>query len=356
MPPPPVRAGLIGYGLAGRCFHAPFLATTPGWRMAAIVTGDEERQRQAGREHPDARVLPAVDQLWDAAEDLDVIVVATPNRAHVPLGHAALDAGLAVVIDKPLAASTTEARTLIAAARTRGRLLTVFQNRRWDGDFLTVQRLLREGRLGQPLRFESRFERWRPEPISGWREQAAPEEAGGLLFDLGSHLVDQALRLFGPAESVYAEVDVRRPGVAVDDDTFVALTHGSGVRSHLFMSVMAGQRGPRMRLVGSLGTYTKFGMDVQEAALRAGRQPDEPGWGEEPEDDWGLVGAGNDLRRVRTEAGAYQEFYTGVAKALREGAPPPVDPDDAVAALTVIEAARRSSAERRVIAVTPSPA
>jgi predicted dehydrogenase len=203
--------------------------------------------------------------------------------------------------------------------------------------------------LGQPLRVESRFERWRPEPRPGWREQADPEEAGGLLYDLGSHLVDQALLLFGPAESVFAEVDCRRAGAAVDDDTFVALTHRSGVRSHLFMSVMAGQVGPRFRLLGSSGAYTKFGMDVQEEALRAGQRPDGPGWGEEPPDRWGQIGSGDQLEPVRTEAGAYQRFYAGIVAAIRDGAPAPVDADDAVATLEVLEAARRSSSEQRIV-------
>lgn len=346
-----VRAGLIGYGVAGQCFHAPFLATTPGLRLSAIVTRDETRQRLAARTHPDARILSTADQLWEIARELDVVVVAAPNRAHVPLGHAALEAGLDVVIDKPIAPSASEARTLIAAARQRGRMLTVFQNRRWDGDFLTLQRLLYEGRLGQPLRFESRFERWRPEPRPGWRERAEPEEAGGLLYDLGSHLVDQALLLFGPAASVYAELDCRRPGVEVDDDTFLALTHRSGVHSHLWMSVMAAQPGPRMRVLGSLAAYTKFGMDVQEEALRAGERPDVPGWGEEPVDRWGQIGVGDHLQRVRTEAGAYQHFYAGVVKAIRDGAAAPVDPGDAVATLEALDAARRSSEERRVVVI-----
>ena len=315
------------------------------------MTGDDERQRTAARDHPGARILSTPAQLWDIAKDLDVVVVATPNRAHVPLGHAALDAGLAVVIDKPLAPSAAEARALIEAAQQRGRLLTVFQNRRWDGDFLTLRRLLDEGRLGQPLRFESRFERWRPEPSQGWRERSAPDEAGGLLFDLGSHLIDQALRLFGPAETVYAELDRRRPGVEVDDDAFVALTHRSGVRSHLFMSAMAAQPGPRMRVLGSVAAYTKFGLDVQEAALREGRRPDEAGWGQEPDECWGRLGSDGDLHPVPTEAGAYQQFYAGVVAALRTGAPAPVDPHDAVEALEVIEAARQSAAERRVVAV-----
>ena len=267
----------------------------------------------------------------------------------MPLTRRALEAGLHVVVDKPLAPSATEGRRLVEEARHRGRLLTVYQNRRWDGDFLTLRRLLRDGALGEPLRFESRFERWRPTPKGGWRERGAPEEAGGLLYDLGSHLIDQALVLFGPAAAVYAEIDRRRPGAEVDDDAFVALTHASGVRSHLYMSAVAAQPAPRMRVLGTRAAYVKWGLDVQEEALRGGARPDRLGWGEEPSERWGTVGASDDTRPVRTEPGAYQRFYAGVVSALRDGAEPPVDPSEAVAALAVIEAARTSAADGRVV-------
>src|SRR3954452_15006244 len=194
-------------------------------------------------------------------------------------------------------------------------MLTVFQNRRWDGDFLTAQRLIAAGDLGRVMRFESRFERWRPELTEGWRESGDPEEAGGVLFDLGAHLIDQALQLLGPIESIYAELDARRPGAQVDDDAFVALRHISGARSHLWMSAVAADLGPRLRLLGDRAAYVKRGLDVQEAGLRAGGRPDEPGWGEEPESDWGIVGAGEDWTPVRTEAGAYVRFYEGVEQA-----------------------------------------
>jgi predicted dehydrogenase len=280
-----------------------------------------------------------------------VAVIATPNRTHVPLASAALSSGMHVVVDKPLARTAAEGRRLVDEARRRGRMLTVYQNRRWDGDFLTVRRLLRDGALGQPLRFESRFERWRPVPKPGWRESGDPGEAGGILFDLGSHLIDQALVLFGAVTHVYAELDRRRPGVQVDDDAFVALTHSSGVRSHLHMSAVAAQPGPRLRILGTSAAYVKHGLDVQEAALRAGASPDSSGWGVEPESQWGLLGADEKVEHVRTEPGAYQAFYGAVAASIRDGVPPPVSPDDSVAGLAIIEAARRSASEGRVIVV-----
>jgi scyllo-inositol 2-dehydrogenase (NADP+) len=237
---------------------------------------------------------------------------------------------------------------LIDAAKKRGVLLSVFQNRRWDGDFLTVRRLIADGALGTVYRFESRFERWRPEPRRTWREDGAPSEAGGLLYDLGSHLIDQALVLFGPATMVYAELERRRTGVVVDDDSFVALTHASGVRSHLWMSSVTAEAAPRMRVVGSRAAYTKYGLDVQEAALRAGTRPG-PGWGEEMPEHWGRLGTGEESHPVATEAGNYPEFYRLLERALRQGGTPPVVPEDAVQSLEVIDAARTSAAERRAI-------
>jgi predicted dehydrogenase len=345
----PSRVALIGYGLAGAVFHAPLIAAVRELELTAIVTRDEQRRVRAQREHPDATLLSSADEVWERADELDLVVVAAPNRAHVPLARSAIAAGLAVVVDKPLAASADEGRGLVRAALEGGVLLTVFQNRRWDGDFLTARRLLEERALGGLLRFESRFERWRPELSGGWRESAAVDEAGGLLYDLGSHLVDQALVLFGPVAQVYAELDTRRAGAKVDDDVFVALTHTSGVRSHLWMSAVAAQLGPRLRVIGHRAAYVKYGLDVQEESLRAGMRPGEPGWGEEPQERWGMLGAGDDVRPVPTAPGAYQRFYEGVAAALRGEAPLPVDPNEAVSVLEVLDAARASARDARVL-------
>ena len=345
----PIRVALLGYGLAGAVFHAPLNAAVEGLELAAIVTGDDERRSRARRDHPDAELLSSPDEVWERADDLDLAVVAAPNRTHVPLARSSIEAGLAVVVDKPLAASADEGRALVREARDRGVLLTVFQNRRWDGDFLTLQGLLAEDALGEVARFESRFERWRPELSSGWRESGDPKDAGGLLYDLGSHLVDQALYLFGPVSQVYAELETRRPGAQTDDDAFVALGHESSVRSHLWMSAVAAQAGPRFRVLGSRAAYVKYGLDVQEELLSTGRRPDDPLWGREPEDRWGTLGAGDQLARVPTVPGAYQRFYEDIVLALREGAPPPVEPEGVVAALEVLDAARDSARERRVV-------
>lgn len=343
-----IRVGVIGYGLAGSVFHAPLVAATAGMRLAVVVTGNAERAEQARRDHPGVEVVDGAERVWERAGELDLVVAASPNVTHVPLARAALQAGLAVVVDKPFAATAAEGQALVDEARRRNLLLSVFQNRRWDGDFLTLRRLLAEGALGDVHRYESRFERWRPAPKEGWRESADPAEAGGTLYDLGSHLVDQALVLWGPVRRVYAEVERRRPGVVVDDDAFVALEHASGVRSHLWMSAAAPEHDLRMRVLGTRAAYVKHGLDAQEAALREGARPGY-GWGTEPEARWGRLGAAESWTRIPTEPGDWPAYYAGIAASLRDGAPSPVDPADAVEGLRIIEAARRSAAEHRVI-------
>jgi len=305
-----------------------------------VVTTNGDRREQALREHPGVAVVGTADEVWERAAELDLAVIATPNKSHLPLGLAALEAGLAVVVDKPLALNATEARSLVDAAAERGRMLSAFQNRRWDGDFLTLRKLLAEKQLGRVHRFESRFERWRPQLGDGWRERIPAAEGGGLLLDLGSHLVDQAVQLFGPVRELYAEVAARREGAVADDDVFLALEHESGVRSHLWASVLAADPGPRFRVLGDRAAFVKHGLDVQEEALRAGRSPTEPGFGEEPRERWGRLVTGEEQSEVPTEPGSYSSFYAGVAASLRDGAPPPVDPRDAVAVLELLDEAR----------------
>ena len=350
--PDPLRVGLIGYGLAGAVFHAPLISAIGGLEVASVVTSNPDRRARAEADLPGVRVLDDAEALWEQAGEHDLVVVASPNRTHVPLARAAIEAGLAVVVDKPLAPTAADGRALVEAASAAGVPLTVFHNRRWDGDMLTVRRLLGEDAVGAVTRFESRFERWRPSVRpEAWRERGDRAEAGGLLFDLGSHLVDQALLLFGRPTHVYAEVEHRRPGAAVDDDTFVALAHRDGVRSHLWMSTVAALPQARMRLLGLAGAYVKDGLDGQEDALRNGRRPGEPDWGREPPDRWGRLARDDQVTRIETEPGAYERFYAGVERWLREGAPPPVDPADAVVGLEILEAAFASAEAADVVAL-----
>ncbi len=353
----PERAlAIIGYGLAGRVFHAPLIAATPGLRVAAIVTSDPERRRQARVDHPDAVVHSTPDELWARAAGIDAAVIATANDAHAPLATRAIDQGLAVVVDKPLALSLDQADALIAHAQRRGILLTAFQNRRWDSDQLTLAKLIGAGSLGTILRYESRFERWRPDAHpEAWREASTPEQGGGLLLDLGSHLVDQALQHFGPVESVYAEIANRR-GTPGDDDVFLALTHRSGTISHLHASALAAAPGPRLRVLGSDAALIVRELDSQEDRLRAGQRPDTtPDWGAEPDHARPRLIAGERSVPLQPEPGAWQTFYERFERALSSGTANdlPVDPRDAAEVLRVIDAARVSASEHRVVGCDP---
>jgi predicted dehydrogenase len=348
----PLRVGLIGFGLAGSAFHAPLIAAVPELRLDSIVTANPVRAEHARRVFPEARVLPDTEALFAAAGGHDLVVVASPNRFHVAHGLEAIEAGLHVVVDKPVAASAADARRLAAAAAEQGLVAAAFHNRRWDGDALTVLRLLSDGTLGKLLRFESRFERWRPEvDAARWRERPAPEDAGGVLFDLGSHLIDQALWLLGPPARVYAEVGRRRPGAQVDDDVFLAFESPGGAAVHLWMGHVTAQPGPRFRLLGSRSAYVKHGLDVQEAALRAGERPDASGFGREPRERWGMLGTEDAAAPIETEPGRYLAFYEGMVAAIHEEAPPPVPLSDAIAGLEVIEAARLSAERGAVVGV-----
>jgi predicted dehydrogenase len=358
---------LVGYGLAGSAFHAPLITTIEDFSLDIIVTANPERQQRAQARYPGARIVASADELWRSADELDLVVVASPNRTHVPLATTALRTGLPVVVDKPLCATAAEALALANLADEVGRMLSVYQNRRWDSDFLTLRGLIEAGELGDLWRYESRFERWRSTPSGLWRESGDPAEVGGLLYDLGSHLVDQALVLFGPASSVYAEVLVRRAGAQTDDDSFVALEHASGVRSHLWMNVIAAQPGPRFNVLGSVANFVKYGLDPQEMRLRNGERPGQPGdagpadgpprqWGEEPESAWGTLtrpgaASGPTQRVVPSIPGDYPAYYRGVAAALGDAAPPPVTAREAAATTAILEAARESARQKRPVAV-----
>lgn len=347
-----MEVAVVGYGLGGATFHAPFIHAAPDMRVAAIVTRDVERRAKATDDYPLARTVDTVDDLWSLVPRIDLVAVSSPSGTHFGLAKTVLEHGAHVVVDKPFAASASQAREIEAVAAKAGMLAIPFQNRRWDGDFLTVQRLMRDDALGDVHRFESRFDRWRAAPRPRWMAADASRNAEGIVYDIGSHLVDQALVLFGPASSVYAETDRRHPGVRVEDDAFIALTHVSGVRSHLYMTTMAAQPSLRIGVWGSRAAYVKHGLDGQEPALIAGARPGDAGWGEEQPAQWGRMGVGADAKHVRTERGAYERFYSGVADAILRGAEPPVRVSEAVASLTVLEAALQSAREGRPLSLS----
>ncbi len=344
---------MIGYGLAGSVFHAPLIASTPGLTVSTVVTGNPQRQAEARRAHSDSEVVSDASEVFKRASEHDFVVVAAPNDVHVELARRAIDAGLPVVVDKPLAPTAAEGRALVERAEELGVLITVFMNRRWDSDQLTLRRLLDEEKLGEVLRYESRLERWRPalSERKPWREVSSPEAGGGALLDLGSHLVDQAIELFGEVVRVYAEVESRRGGA--DDDAFLALEHRTGARSHLWASLLAAAPGPRLRVLGDRAAYLITDVDGQEDELRSGARPGgDEGWGVEPSERWGRLITGEGSEAVASERGNWPRFYIGLERALREGSPAPVDPWDAVTGLEVLDASRRSAATATVVATS----
>jgi predicted dehydrogenase len=333
------RIGLAGYGFGGRIFHAPLLAAAPGVEFAGVVTRSPERRGELERDHPGT---PAFESLADlAAAGAQAVAISTPAPTHIPLALEAIALGLAVVSDKPFALDAAQARTAVEAAEAAGVVLSVYQNRRWDSDLLTVRRLLERGELGEVTLFESSFERYAPDvPV--------PAAGGGILRDFGSHLVDQALLLFGSVASVYGEVS---GGGELDERFFAVLEHRDGMTTHLSGDWAQGAPGPRFRVRGSAGSYVIGGMDGQEEALIAGRSPATEGdaWGTEPPERWGRLQRGETSEPVPSERGRWDTYYPSFAAAVRGEAPVPVDPHDAVASLSVIDAIRASAAQRRAV-------
>jgi len=343
-----VRIGLVGYGFGGRYFHAPLIASAPGCELVGVVTRSPDRRAEVAHDH---RGVPVYDSLADlAAAGVDAVTVCTPAATHTALTEEALRAGLPVVCDKPFALDARTARETTELAERLGVLLTVYQNRRWDSDLLTVRRLLDAGDLGELLRFESAFERWAPDP-------APSPSGGGLLRDFGSHLVDQALHLFGPVEQVYAETQLVEP--ELENDFLLQLRHTSGIRSQITGAWRQSAPRPRFRLTGSAGTFVITSpMDGQEAALVAGRTPATAGaeWGREPDAVWGTLYRGTDAEVIASEPGHWDHFYDQFAAAVRGAGPVPVDPWNAVATAAVLDAARRSAAAGGSVEVpTTSP-
>lgn len=331
------RIGLIGFGLAGRYFHCPLIAAS-GLQLQAVATRRVEEVRQSFH---DAMVVATPAQLL-AREDIDLVVVASPSGMHFPHARDALLSGRHVIVDKPLALDTREAAELEQLAADKGLILSVFQNRRWDGDFLTLRKLRDEGRLGEIHYFRARWDRSRPQVGDGWRDRAEP--GGGVLFDLGSHLIDQALVLFGRPEWIQADVFAQRPG-ALTDDGFEILMGSGALRISLGVSSLAAPHDSRYCVHGSMGSFLKSGIDPQEEQLRSGMQPLAPEFGLEPKAQWGQLVRPSEgtCERIETERGRWLAFYRQVRESLEHGAPPPVEAADAGHTLEIIEAARRSS-------------
>jgi predicted dehydrogenase len=346
-----LRAGLVGYGFAGQTFHAPVLSAVPGLELAAVASSQAQK---VNADWPNAAAVPDVAALV-ARPDIDLVVVATPNALHFPVAKAALEAGKHVVVDKPFTLDVAEARALELLARRNSRVLAVYQNRRFDADYLTLKDVLSSGELGRPVYLESHFDRFRPEVRDRWREQKVP--GAGLWVDLGAHLVDQAVQLFGTPDSLQLDTAALRDGAQVEDYFHAVLRYESGphapLRVVLHATTLAAHAAPRYIVHGTRGSYIKRGVDPQEDALRAGQRPPMAGWGADPQDGE-LVVPGSDggepQRRIwPTRAGNYVDYYAAVRDAILGDGPNPVPPEQAVALMELLDLSARSAAEGKAL-------
>lgn len=335
----PTRAAIVGFGVAGRVFHTPLIAADDNYELTAIVTANEDRRAQAQQLHPQAKLLADFAELIDRIDsvgDIDLVILATPPDLHREQAIAMLERNISVVVDKPFAPNAADARAIIDAATRSEGVLTVFQNRRWDGDYLSVKKLIDSDELGEVRTFESRFEWWSSRTVAaGWKVVTPVTEGGGILLDLGPHLIDQAIGLFGPVAEASADLIRHSPGDGADEDSFVNLTHENGVRSRLWMNRMTPLEGERFHVVGSEAGLSSRGKDSQEAQLAAGVTPDSA--------DYGAAAVSMLLHRpgatveVAQEHGRYPEFYRILSSAIRGNGDVPVDPEDSAAVLALLE-------------------
>jgi predicted dehydrogenase len=344
-----VRAGLIGFGLAGQAFHAPVISGVRGMELACIL---ERRGTKAREKYPEVRVARTLDELLED-KSIQLCVVATPNDSHFDYARACLLAGRDVVVDKPFAPTQKESEELVNLAAKHGRLITVYQDRRWDGDFQTLKKIIASGKLGTVVEFEARFDRFRPEPkANAWRERA-DHPGAGVLFDLGPHVIDQALVLFGEPRSITASAFSQRKTSQVDDAFDVSLEYPQA-RAMARARILAYAPGPHLLVHGTKGSFVKYGMDPQEARLRGDNVPQGfdwgADWGEESEEWWGTLSVvGEPSVKIKTERGDYRGFYENVRDAIEKKAPLEVTPEQALRTMRAVMLAHKSSREKRTV-------
>ncbi len=338
-----LNVALVGYGFVGKVFHAPLIAHTPGLHLHTVVSRDAGKVHA---DHPRVRVLAEPEAAF-ADPAIDLVVIASPNDSHAPLALAALAHGKHVVVDKPFTVTLAQAQAVIEAARAADRHVSVFQNRRWDADFLALRRLVEDGELGELSELHSHFDRYRPAVQARWRESAAP--GGGLWYDLGPHLVDQALQLLGPPQSLHADLAMQRDGAQAVDYFHVQL-HYPRCRVHLHAGSLVPGHGLRLAAHGTRGSFLKHGLDAQEDQLRAGMQPGQPGWGEDPHPGELITrdDAGDTRRRTLPRSrGDYRDYYRAMHAAITAGTEVPVTAEQALAVMRVIELGLESARQRR---------
>lgn len=338
----PLQVALVGYGFAGKTFHAPVISAVKGLKLSHIVSSDPAKVH---RDWPDVTVTSSVDQAC-ADPSISLIVIATPNTSHLELARKSLSAGKHVVVDKPFTLTVSDALELLAKAAAADRLISVFQSRRWDGDFLTLRDLLHNGPLGEVTHFESHYDRYRPEVRQRWREMPGP--GSGIWFDLGPHLVDQVLQLFGLPEAVFADLAAQRRGGSTVDYFHVLMRYGARRVILHGESYVSGDV-PRFIVHGTQGSFVKYGMDPQEEALKRGEKPGGAEWGVDPCPGTIYTWKGSQLQSAVVPAtpGNYLGYYEAIRDAITKGTPNPVNAQDALGVMTVLETAVQSSEERR---------
>ncbi|WP_089964566.1 oxidoreductase [Lihuaxuella thermophila] len=342
-----IKIGLIGFGFSGATFHAPVIQAVRDLKIHTVVSSQPDKVK---RQLPEATVVSSVDELLRDPE-IELVVITTPNETHFPFAKAALQAKKHVVVEKPFVIHVEEADELIRLAEKQGCLLSVYHNRRWDNDFLTIQSCIESGLLGEIHTYEAHFDRYRPEVRNRWREQNLP--GSGILYDLGSHLIDQALQLFGLPHSVTADLMEQRPGAQTTDYFHLVLGYGGGRRVILHSGSMVKNPGPRYQVHGTKGSFIKYGMDSQEESLKRGAKPGDPGWGEDFPEQYGTITTSvNGLEltgTIQTLRGSYETYYHKMAAAIRERAPLPVTAQEARETIRIIQAAIQSHNEKRTI-------
>ena len=346
-----LEVGLVGFGFAGRVFHAPVIRAVEGLHLAAIL----QRHGDPDPKYKDTEFVRSLDELLVPTRRLDLIVVATPNTSHHPIAKQCLLAGHHVVVDKPFTITLGEAEELVALAKQQRRLLSVYQDRRYTGDFATVQQVVADGAIGRVVSYESHFDRFRPELRPGaWREEKLP--GSGVWFDLGPHLFDQALLLFGIPDAIGADIRIERDGAVVDDAFDVTLYYPSA-RATLRASMMRAPLSPTWIVNGTKGSFVKYGMDPQEGALKEGRTPDEPDWDAEPAELYGKLTTPEGTRTVPTLRSSFARYYENIRDALLGKAELAVSPEWSLDVMRGLVLAAESSRQHRVLewSATASP-
>jgi scyllo-inositol 2-dehydrogenase (NADP+) len=345
---PVIKVGILSYGMSGKVFHAPLLHVNPGFTIAKIM---QRTGNNALEQYPYTEIVRNTRDITGDPE-IDLVLVNTPDHTHYDFAREALKAGKHVVVEKPFVLNINEGEALIALAAKKGKILTVFQNRRWEGDFLTIRKIIGQNLLGRLVEFEAHFDRFRNFIRNSWKEK--PENNTGTLYNLGSHLIDQAVVLFGMPSAVYADIRKQRTGAMVDDLFDLSLIY-SDIKVTLKGSYLVREPGPRFILHGTEGSFVKHGTDPQEEALNAGHSPDEPGWGTEPEEKWGILNTntgGLHFRgRIETVPGCYPEFYNSLYETLLKGSELAVKPQESLRVIRIIRAAYESQEKRSQIKI-----